>query len=222
MQLITTDLSSEDGMNRKITDQEDPLLLTLEESSKLVAHTRDPAETMENIVELISSRFKADVCSVYFLESSGTELVLGATVGLRKESIGKVKLKTTEGLVGLVAETLRPVMVANAFSHPRFKYIPESGEDPYLSFLGVPLVKAGGLVGVLVIQTEESRSFSINEIRNNFVKESMLSSKNYINHIMYSPNDKKYLFFNDTVESVFFSFFYCPAYISIIKMPVFF
>ncbi|MBJ7430763.1 MAG: GAF domain-containing protein, partial [Gemmataceae bacterium] len=165
MRLITTDLSSEDGMNRKITDQEDPLLLTLEESSKLVAHTRDPAETMENIVELISSRFKADVCSVYFLESSGTELVLGATVGLRKESIGKVKLKTTEGLVGLVAETLRPVMVANAFSHPRFKYIPEAGEDPYLSFLGVPLVKAGCLVGVLVIQTEEPRSFSINEIR---------------------------------------------------------
>jgi len=165
MQLISTDLASEDGMNRKITDQEDPLLLTLEESSKLVAHTRDPAETMENIVELISSRFKADVCSVYFLESSGTELVLGATVGLRKESIGKVKLKTTEGLVGLVAETLRPVMVANAFSHPRFKYIPEAGEDPYLSFLGVPLVKAGCLVGVLVIQTEEPRSFSINEIR---------------------------------------------------------
>ena len=54
MQLISTDLASEDGMNRKITDQEDPLLLTLEESSKLVAHTRDPAETMENIVELIS------------------------------------------------------------------------------------------------------------------------------------------------------------------------
>ena len=49
MRLITTDLSSEDGMNRKITDQEDPLLLTLEESSKLVAHTRDPAETKENL-----------------------------------------------------------------------------------------------------------------------------------------------------------------------------
>ncbi|NDH07919.1 GAF domain-containing protein, partial [bacterium] len=165
MNLKISDLPLKDEMPRDITDQEDPLLLTLEETSKLVAHTRDPAETLENIVELISNRFKADVCSVYFLESSGTELVLGATVGLRKDSIGKVKLKTTEGLVGLVAETLRPVMVANAFSHPRFKYIPEAGEDPFLSFLGVPLVKAGGLVGVIVIQTEEPRSFSINEIR---------------------------------------------------------
>jgi phosphotransferase system enzyme I (PtsP) len=165
MNLKISDLPSKDEMPRDITDQEDPLLLTLEETSKLVAHTRDPAETLENIVELISNRFKADVCSVYFLESSGTELVLGATVGLRKDSIGKVKLKTTEGLVGLVAETLRPVMVANAFSHPRFKYIPEAGEDPFLSFLGVPLVKAGGLVGVIVIQTEEPRNFSINEIR---------------------------------------------------------
>ncbi len=165
MDLKVTSSPSENVMTTKSNDHEDPLLLTLEETSQLVAHTRDPAETLENIVALISSRFKADVCSVYFLESSATVLVLAATVGLRKDSVGKVKIKTSEGLVGLVAETMRPVMVANAFSHPRFKYIPEVGEDPYLSFLGVPLVKAGSLVGVLVIQNEELRTFSINEIR---------------------------------------------------------
>jgi phosphotransferase system enzyme I (PtsP) len=141
------------------------LLLTLEEISTLVSHSHDPAETLENIVRLIQKRFNTAVCSVYVLEPERGELVLGATVGLKPEGIGQVRMRLDEGLTGLVAEKLAPVMVADAFQHPRFKYFPEAGEDPYHSFLGVPLVEGGALEGVLVVQTVEPRAFSPSEVR---------------------------------------------------------
>src|SRR5215472_13833341 len=74
-------------------------------------------------------------------------------------------MRLDEGLTGLVAELMRPVMVPDAFEHPRFKYFPEAGEDPYHSFLGVPLVEGGALQGVLVVQTVEPRTFSPSEVR---------------------------------------------------------
>src|SRR5215831_18028297 len=141
------------------------LLLTLEESSRLVSHSHDPHETLANIVRLIQQRFQTAVCSVYLLEPERRELVLGATVGLKPESVGRVRMRLDEGLTGLVAELMRPVMVPDAFEHPRFKYFPEAGEDPYHSFLGVPLVEGGALQGVLVVQTVEQRLFSTSEIR---------------------------------------------------------
>jgi phosphotransferase system enzyme I (PtsP) len=141
------------------------LLLTLEECSKLVAHSHDPHETLTNIVRLIRDRFQTAVCSVYLLEPERHELVLGATVGLKAESVGRIRMRVDEGLTGLVAERQAPVMVEDAFKHPRFKYFPEAGEDPYHSFLGVPLIEGGSLEGVLVVQTRETRLFSPSEIR---------------------------------------------------------
>ncbi len=79
------------------------LLLTLEEISQLVSHSHNPAETLNNIVHLIQDRVRADVCSVYLLEPERNELVLGATVGLKAEAIGKVHMTLDEGLTGLVA-----------------------------------------------------------------------------------------------------------------------
>jgi phosphotransferase system enzyme I (PtsP) len=144
---------------------ESSLLLTLEEISQLVAHSHDPAETLSNIVRLIQGRFHTAVCSVYIIHPEQGELVLSATVGLKRDSVGKVRMRLDEGLTGLTAEKMAPVMVADAFKHPRFKYFPEAGEDPYHSFLGVPLVEGGELQGVLVVQTMEPRTFSQNEIR---------------------------------------------------------
>jgi phosphotransferase system enzyme I (PtsP) len=141
------------------------LLLTLEEISQLVSHSHDPAETLSNIVRLIQRRFHTDVCSVYLLEAERGELVLGATVGLRPEGVGRVHMRMDEGLTGLVAEQVAPVMVGDATRHPRFKYFSEAGEDPYHSFLGVPLVEGGALQGVLVVQTAEPRTFSPSETR---------------------------------------------------------
>src|SRR5215467_193072 len=145
--------------------QEGSLLLTLEEISQLVSHSHQPGETLANIVRLIQGRFHTAVCSVYLLEPERGELVLGATVGLKPESVGRVRMRLDEGLTGLVAERMTPVMVPDAFQHPRFKYFPEAGEDPYHSFLGVPLVESGDLQGVLVVQTVEPRNFSPSEIR---------------------------------------------------------
>src|SRR5437667_11905486 len=152
-------------MSQLAATHESSLLLTLEEISQLVSHSHHPGETLANIVQLIQGRFHTDVCSVYLLEPESGELVLGATVGLRPESVGRVRMRLDEGLTGLVAERLAPVMVGDAFAHPRFKYFPEAGEDPYHSFLGVPLVEGGTLQGVLVVQTLEPRTFSTNETR---------------------------------------------------------
>lgn len=144
---------------------EGSLLFTLEEISTLVSHCRDPGQTLNNIVALVQGRFNVAVCSVYLFDPTHGELVLSATVGLKAEGIGRVRMKLAEGLTGLVAETLAPVAVSDAFVHPRFKYFPEAGEDPYHSFLGVPLVDSGELQGVLVVQTVEPREFTGSEVR---------------------------------------------------------
>ena len=140
-------------------------VLTLDEISNLAAEEGQPAETLMNVVALIAKRFDSDVCSAYLLEPDRANLVLAATVGLRPECIGNLRMVITEGLAGLVAEQVRPVAVEQAQSHPRFKYFREAGEDSYQSFLGVPLIDRGVLQGVLVVQTAEPRVFREDEIQ---------------------------------------------------------
>lgn len=152
-------------MEESVTNYEDSLLWTLEEISHLVSNSGNPAETLANIVKLIQQRFATDVCSVYLLEPDRSTLVLAATVGLKQEGIGRVRMRLNEGLVGLVAEQLRPQMFEDAMTHPRFKYFSEAGEDAYHSFLGVPLIDRGLLQGVLVLQTSEARLFGQEEVR---------------------------------------------------------
>src|ERR1700687_5314331 len=123
------------------------------------------SETLTNIVHLIQHRFETDVCSVYLLEPDRANLVLAATIGLRQESVGRVRMLLSEGLAGLVAEQVRPQVFADAATQPRFKYFPEAGEDPYHSFLGVPMMDRGLLLGVLVVQTIEPREFSRDDVR---------------------------------------------------------
>jgi phosphotransferase system enzyme I (PtsP) len=144
---------------------ESSLLFTLEEISQLISHSHNPHETLDNIVWLIQSRFGTDVSSVYLLEPESGELVLAATVGLDQSSVGRVRMKFDEGLTGMVAERMSPIMEPDAPTHPRFKYFAEAGEDPYHSFLGVPVIESGMVQGVLVVQTVERRPFSPNEIR---------------------------------------------------------
>ena len=91
--------------------------------------------------------------------------MLAATVGLRPQCIGTLRMALHEGLAGLVAEEVRPVAVEKVKNHPRFKYFSEAGEDAYQSFLGVPLIDRGVLQGVLVVQTIEARIFHEEEVR---------------------------------------------------------
>jgi glycogen phosphorylase len=140
-------------------------VLPLEEIARLAAEEGQPAETLMNVVALIAKRFGTDVCSAYLLEPDRANLVLAATIGLRRECIGQLRMGIHEGLAGLVAEQVRPVGVEQAQTHPRFKYFAEAGEDTYQSFLGVPLIERGVLQGVLVVQTTEPRVFRDDEIR---------------------------------------------------------
>lgn len=157
----------ERGQNVSKTAQEREAshVLTMEEIGNLTKGGGKPAETLMNVVALIAKRFKTDVCSAYLLEPDRANLVLAATLGLRPQCIGKLRLALHEGLAGLVAEQVRPVAVEQARNHPRFKYFSEAGEDPYQSFLGVPLIDQGVLQGVLVVQTVEARVFREDEIR---------------------------------------------------------
>ena len=129
----------------EIATREASYVLTLEEIGSLAREGGKPAEILMNIVALIARRFQTDVCSVYLLEPDRANLVLAATIGLRQECIGNLRLALQEGLAGLVAETVRPVAVDQVKNHPRFKYFGEAGEDRYQSFLGVPLIDRGVL-----------------------------------------------------------------------------
>ncbi|MDE3171105.1 MAG: alpha-glucan family phosphorylase [Acidobacteriota bacterium] len=143
----------------------DSHILTIDEIRELAKDTGKPAETLTKVVALIARRSQTDVCSVYLLEPDRSHLVLAATVGLRPQCVGKLRLAISEGLVGSVAELVRPIAVEEVTSHPRFKYFPEVGEESYHSFLGVPLIDRGVLLGVLDVQTVERRAFSEKEIR---------------------------------------------------------
>ena len=140
-------------------------VLTLEEIGNLTQEGGKPAETLMNVVALIARRFQTDVCSAYLLEPDRANLVLAATLGLRPECIGTLRMAIHEGLAGLVAEQVRAIAVEQVERHPRFKYFRESGEEAYKSFLGVPLIDQGVLQGVLVVQTIDSRLFLEDEIR---------------------------------------------------------
>ena len=115
------------------------------------------------IVMQIANGFETDVCSIYLLESNTTHLLLVGTVGLLQSCVGHLRMQTSEGLVGLVAQQRSPVVLAEAPQHPRFKYFPEADEGQYHSFLGVPVVQSQRLRGVLVVQTIEPRTFTQTE-----------------------------------------------------------
>src|SRR5262245_60019657 len=156
---------SDDTMSTAADDRDVSHVLTLEEIGNLAKEGGKPAETLMNLVALIASRFHTDVCSAYLLEPDRAHLVLAATLGLRPQCIGILRMAIHEGLAGLVAEQVRPVAVEQVKNHPRFKYFREAGEDDYQSFLGVPLVDRGVLQGVLVVQTLEPRRFRDEDVR---------------------------------------------------------
>jgi len=125
----------------------------LEDIGKIITESARPHRTLEKIVELVAGKFNTDVCSVYLLDTDKQSLVLQATVGLRKESIGRVRMSIHEGLTGLVLEKMQPVFVVNPATHPRYNFFEKSGEEIYSTYLGVPLVHLQNPLGVLVVQT---------------------------------------------------------------------
>lgn len=140
------------------------------QSRRLLARLRDvmagsglAQARLDKIVRLIASEMVAEVCSCYVVRP-GEVLELFATVGLNPDAVHQTRLRVGEGLVGDVAATARAAAIANAASHPKFAYRPETGEDPFHSFLGVPLIRDGKVRGVLVIQNRLSRIYADEEV----------------------------------------------------------
>ncbi len=125
---------------------------------------RDMQQSFQAIVELLAAHFRSDVCSLYQFDETRGELFLRATKGLRAEAIGRTVLRLGEGLVGTIAETQRPLALECAQADERFMFRPETGEEIYQSFLGVPLIRARSLLGVLVVQHREQRRYSAEEV----------------------------------------------------------
>ncbi len=121
------------------------------------------ARNLDQALGLIVRRVKeisgAEVCSVFLAEPDGRHYVLKASDGLGPESIGRIRLGRDEGLVGLVARRAEPVNLEDAPLHPQFRYFPDSGEERYHAFLGVPIIHHREVVGVLVVQRTEARVF---------------------------------------------------------------
>jgi signal transduction protein with GAF and PtsI domain len=132
----------------------------LEEISRIITGSRRPEEALDKIVVLVAGKFSTDVCSVYLLDEEKSHLVLRATVGLRKKTVGKIRMGMNEGLTGLVLEKMKPVFVVDPSAHPRYRFFKESGEGLYTTFLGVPLVYHQDVLGVLVVQTVKKDAIS--------------------------------------------------------------
>jgi len=123
-----------------------------------------PAQVKLNmVVRIIAGSMVAEVCSIY-LRRAGGELELFATEGLSPDAVHVTRLKSGEGLVGEIVRQGRPLNLSDAPHHPAFSYRPETGEDPYHSFLGVPLLRGGRAIGVLVVQNRTERSYGEEEV----------------------------------------------------------
>jgi phosphotransferase system, enzyme I, PtsP len=129
---------------------------------EVMAEPVSAQDRLDKVVVLIAANMVAEVCSVYVLRVDGT-LELYATEGLKREAVHNTVLKADEGLVGLVASEANPVNLSDARTHPAFSFRPETGEEIYHSFLGVPILRAGNTLGVLVVQNRARRNYSEEE-----------------------------------------------------------
>jgi phosphotransferase system enzyme I (PtsP) len=118
---------------------------------------------LDKIVIHIAANMVAEVCSVYVLRADG-RLELFATEGLNREAVHLTTMRAGEGLVGLIADSAEPLALSDAQAHPAFSYKPETGEEIYHSFLGVPILRGGNTLGVLVVQNRVRRVYSEEEI----------------------------------------------------------
>ncbi len=135
----------------------------LRQLREVMAEPVSAQERLDKIVVLIAANMVAEVCSVYVLRVDST-LELYATEGLNRDAVHHTVLRADEGLVGLVASQASAINLSNAQAHPAFAYRPETGEESYNAFLGVPVLRAGNTLGVLVVQNRARRTYSEEEV----------------------------------------------------------
>ncbi len=137
--------------------------LLLRRLREVMAEPVSAQARLDRIVVHIASNMVAEVCSVYVLRADQT-LELFATEGLNREAVHLTTMRTGEGLVGLIAQRAEPLALSEAQAHPAFSYKPETGEEIYHSFLGVPVLRGGNTLGVLVVQNRARRTYSDEEV----------------------------------------------------------
>ncbi len=130
---------------------------------EIMAEQTSAQTRLDKLVAVIASNMVAEVCSIY-LRRAGKVLELFATEGLNPGAVHRTRMKAGEGLVGLVAETVEPINLSDAPSHPSFSFRPETGEEPYHSFLAVPIVRGGQVFGVLTVQNRAARLYAEEEV----------------------------------------------------------
>jgi phosphotransferase system enzyme I (PtsP) len=136
--------------------------LLLRRMREVMASPQPPQQKLDQMVRVIANNMVAEVCSIYLVRA-GDILELFATVGLNPEAVHKTNLRVGEGLIGEIAARGAPLNLADAQSHPNFAYRPETGEDIYHSLMGVPVIRAGRVLGVLAVQNVTQRLYTEEE-----------------------------------------------------------
>ncbi len=137
--------------------------LLLRRLREIMAEQASAQTRLDKLVAVIAVNMVAEVCSIY-LRRAGKVLELFATEGLNRSAVHNTRMREGEGLVGLVAAMAEPVNLSDAPSDPHFSYRPETGEDPYKAFLGVPVVRGGQVFGVLTVQNRAAVLYAEEEV----------------------------------------------------------
>jgi len=137
----------------------------LDRITRVIGESHDFRATVDNIVSMVKEEMNTDVCSLYLYDEEKHRLVLVATEGLDITAIGKVTMKPSEGLTGLVFESMTPLVVQDAHEHPRYRYFPVTREEKFKTFLGVPLISRKSPIGVLVVQDLDNKTYNTQELQ---------------------------------------------------------
>ncbi|MBI5062275.1 MAG: GAF domain-containing protein [Desulfatitalea sp.] len=135
------------------------LLYDISELSALVSDSKDIDTFLQQVVQSVASHLHADVGSIYLLDDSTGELVLKATQGLNPTSVDRIRMRIGEGLVGVTMARMEPLCDGAACDNPHFKFFEEAHEEPYTSFLSVPIHRGIEKTGVLVVQHRQPDYF---------------------------------------------------------------
>lgn len=139
------------------------LLCDAGEMFALLSGVLDTEKILQRCVLLVAKHLKADVCSIYLLHNMGRELVLQATTGLNPDSVGVVRMRVGEGLVGKAMERMEMILEDHASLNPDFKYFPSANEEAFECFLAIPILRGRQGIGVLVVQRRANRNFLSDE-----------------------------------------------------------
>lgn len=140
------------------------MLNVLRQIVQEVNEAQDLQEVLGIMVQRVSESIQTEACSVYLADKRKKHYKLAASIGFSEGIDGKVTIGFSEGLVGLVGEREEPINLSHASQHKRYRYFPETGEEKYHAFLGVPLIHQRKLVGIVVVQQREPRRFDEDEV----------------------------------------------------------